>query len=211
MKSGSMFAALVATLTLATPLRAAEDPVDPNSVDIVDAIECRLDAPAYTGFALALNGEEKIAAKRHWVRVATKNAFMNEYDLPAPITVAGHYSTRRIAFTSDGVLAILDLADPSGLAREQGIKNAVDSPPLLEAMIASGKATPAEIAAATKSGKFLGEKIVADRTEAPAAGESYGAHTVIARNVSNATTHPGKTFYGCSYRVEVIGKDGQPL
>nr|WP_206364639.1 hypothetical protein [Sphingomonas populi] len=210
MKSGSMFAALLATLALATPLRA-EDPVDPNSIDIVDAIECRLDAPAYTGFALALNGEEKIAAKRHWVRIATKNAFMNEYDLPAPITVAGHYSTRRIAFTASGVLAVLDLADPNGLAREQGIKNAVDPAPLLEAMIASGKATPAEIAAATTSSKFLGEKIVADRTEAPAAGESYGAHTVITRNVSNVTTHPGKTFYGCSYRVEVIGKDGQPL
>lgn len=211
MKSGSMFAALVATLTLATPLRAAEEPVDPNSIDIVDAIECRLDAPAYMGFALALNGEEKIAAKRHWVRVATKNAFMNEYDLPAPITVAGHYSTRRIAFTASGVLAMLDLADPNGLAREQGIENAVDPSPLLEAMIASGKATPADIAAATTSRKFLGEKIVVDRTEAPAAGESFGAHIVVSRNVSNVTTHPGKTFYGCSYRIEVIGKDGEPL
>jgi hypothetical protein len=34
---------------------------------------------------------------------------------------------------------------------------------------------------------------------------------IIGRNVSNATTHPGKTFYGCSYRIELIGKDGQPL
>jgi len=211
MKSGSICAALVAALTLATPLHAAEEPADPNRIDIVDAIECRLAAPAYMGFALALNGEEKIADKRHWVRIASKNPFMNEYDLPAPITVAGHYATRRVAFTSSGLLAILDLADPNGLAREQGIKNVVDASPLLEAMIASGKATPAEIASATQSSKFLGEKIVADRTESPTAGESYGAHTVIARNVSNATTHPGKTFYGCSYRVEVIGKDGQPL
>ena len=124
MKSELFVAALLATATLAAPLRAMEEPSDPNSVDIVDAIECRLAAPVYNGFALALNGEEKIADKRHWVRVDTKNPMMNEYDLPAPITVAGHYSTRRIAFTASGVLAILDLPDPSILAKEQKIENA---------------------------------------------------------------------------------------
>ncbi|MEO8373724.1 MAG: hypothetical protein ABI471_00760 [Sphingomonas bacterium] len=78
-------------------------------------------------------------------------------------------------------------------------------------MVASGKATRAEIEAATRSRKFLGEKILVDRTEPPTAGESFGTHTIIGPNVSNATTHPGKTFYGCSYRIELIGKDGQPL
>ncbi len=210
MKSGFVLAALVACVPLA-PLQATEDPVDPNNTDVVDAIECRLDASAYTGFALALNGEEKIANKRRWVRIDTNNPFLNEYTLPAPITVAGHYTTRRIAFTSSGVLAILDLADPTAIAQEQKIENALDPAPLLEAMAASGKATREEIEAVAKARKFLGEKILVDRTEPPAAGESFGMHTIIGRNVSNATTHPGKTFYGCSYRVELIDKDGQPL
>lgn len=211
MKSGFVLASLVATASLTTPLHADEEHFDPNSIDVVDAIECRLDARAYTGFALALNGEEKIADKRRWVRIDTENPFLNEYKLPAPITVAGHYSTRRIAFTSSGVLAILDLDDPAVVAQEQEIKNALDPNPLIEAMIASGKATRAEIEAATKARKFLGEKVVVDRTELPTADESLGVHTIIGRNVSNATTHPGKTFYGCSYRIELIDKDGQPL
>jgi hypothetical protein len=211
MKSRFVLAALVATVSLVTPLQATGEPIDPNSIDVVDAIECRLDAPAYLGFALALNGEEKIADKRRWVEVDTKNPFMNEYDLPTPITVAGHYSTRRIAFTSSGVLAILDLADPAVIAQEQEIENALDPAPLVEAMVASGKATREDIESATRSRKFLGEKVVVDRTEPPADGESFGSHTVIGRNVSNVTTHPGKTFYGCSYRIEVIGKDGKPL
>ena len=210
MKSEFMLVALSLAVPFATPPQAAED-YDPNRIDIVDALECRLDAPAYNGFALALNGEEKIADKRRWVRIDTSNPFMNEYELPAPITVAGHYSTRRIAFTSNGVLAILDLADPVAIAQEQGIENALDPAPLIEAMAASGKATRAEIEEATRSRKFLGEKILVDRTERPTAGESFGTHTIIGRNVSNATTHPGKTFYGCSYRIELIGKDGQPL
>ena len=206
----SRFALALLAMSLAAPLQAAEAQFDPNDVDIADAIECRLDATAYNGFALALNGEEKIADKRRWVRIDTSNSFMNEYELPAPITVAGHYSTRRIAFTSSGVLAILDLADPTTLAREQGIENALNPEPLIDAMIASGKATREEIDA-MKFRKFLGEKVTVDRTELPAAGETFGMHMVIARNVSNATTHPGKTFYGCTYRIELIDKDGKPL
>jgi hypothetical protein len=210
MKALDLAAVLSTALLLATAGQAA-DGVDPDSIDVVDALECRLDAPAYTGFAMALNGEEKIADKRHWVRIKTKNPFINEYELPTAIKVAGHYSTRRIAFTSSGVLAILDLDDPTALAREQKIENAVNPDPLIDAMIASGKATPQEIQAATKSGKFLGEKIVVDRTERPSADEMFGAHIIIARNVSNVTTHPGKTLYGCSYRMEMIDKDGKPV
>ena len=209
MKQTFLLAALSAAILLEASAHAER--ADPERIDVVDAIECRLDAPDYNGFALALNGEEKIAAKRRWVPIKTKNFLMNEYELPAPITVAGHYSTRRIAFTSNGVLAILDLADPSLLAREQGIENAADPNPMIEAMIASGKATPQEIEAATKSRKFLGEKILIDRTEPATAAEEFGTRTIIGRNVSNVTTHPGKTLYGCSYRIELIDKDGKPL
>lgn len=202
---------LLAALGVAIPLVAAAqvaESFDPERIDVVDAIECRLDAPTYNGFALELNGEEKIAEKRRWVPIISRNFLMNEYELPAPITVAGHYSTRRIAFTSSGVVAILDLADPAVLARQQGIENAVDPNPWIAAMIASGKASRQDIEAATKFRKFLGEKILVDRTEPATAEESFGTHTVVGLNVSNVESHPGKTLYGCSYRIEVIDKDG---
>lgn len=210
MKPILLFAALSGATPIAASVSRPENEA-PERVDVVDAIECRLDAPLYNGFALALNGEEEIAKKRRWVRIKSKNFFMNEYQLPAPVTVAGDYSTRRIAFTSSGVLAILDLADPTLLARKMDVENSADASPLIEAMIASGKATPAEIEAARTSGKFLGEAVLVNRVERPAAGERFGTHTVIARNISNVTSHPGKTLYGCTYRIELIDKDGRPL
>jgi hypothetical protein len=204
-------AALLAAAFISMPVDAADEPSYPATVNIVDAIECRLAASTYNEFAMALNGEEQIASKRLWDRAHTNNAFMNEYDLPTPITVAGHFSTRRIAFTANAVLAVLDLSDPTTIAAEQKIDNAVNASPLIDAMTASGKATREEIEAATKSRKFLGEKVIVDRTEPPEAGGTFGIHTVISRNISNVSTHPGKTFYGCSYRIEVIGEDGKPL
>lgn len=211
MKMAFALPALIAATSLATPLQATEEPSNPDGVDIVDAIECRLDVPSYNRFAFAISGEEKIAEKRHWTRVDTNNPFMNEYDLPAPITVAGHYSTRHIAFTSIGVLAILDLADPGEIAREAGIENAMDPDPVVDALAASGKATREEVEASVQFRKFLGEKIISDHSELPAEGEGFGARRVISLNVSNVTTHPGKTLYGCSYRMDLIDKDGQPL
>ncbi|TGX52218.1 hypothetical protein E5A73_15565 [Sphingomonas gei] len=210
MRPKLLTAVLLAT-ALSMPANAADESSDPSAVKLEDAIECRLAASTYNGFALALNGEERIASKRHWVPADSRNTLMNEYDLPTAITVAGHYSTRRIAFTANGVLAVLDLSDPTTIAREQKIENSVDASPLIEAMTASGRATRAEIEAATKSRKFLGAKVLTDRTELPEAGGVFGTHTIISRNISNVSTHPGKTFYGCSYRIDVIGKDGKPL
>ena len=59
--------------------------------------------------------------------------------------------------------------------------------------------------------KFMGERILKDVTEPAGQGESYGSHLVIARTMSNATTDPDKTFYGCTYRFEMPDKDGVPL
>jgi len=152
-----------------------------------------------------------VAKKRRWIAIKTTNVLVNEDELPAPITVAGHYSTRRVAFTSGGVLAILDLADPTVLARVKGIEIGADPNPMIEATIASGRATPEEIEAAKNSRKFLGERTLVDRTALPAAGERFGTHTVIGRNMSTLTSHPGKTLYGCSYRIEPIDEDCRSL
>ncbi|WP_294211907.1 hypothetical protein, partial [uncultured Sphingomonas sp.] len=83
---------------------AQEDP-DPMAIDVADVIECRVDAPTFNALALSLDGEDKIADRRKWTKIPSKNMMLAEYQLPAPITVAGHYTTRRIALTSSGMLA----------------------------------------------------------------------------------------------------------
>lgn len=190
------FGLLAALLPAMAPAAAGQDAVDPATIDVRDAIECRLDAPAYNAFALALNGEEKLAARRGWKPVKSANFLLAEYDLPAPIAVAGAYSTRRIAFTASGVVAVLDLADPSVVARPAQVENALAAEGLPQ-----GAAT---------FRKFLGERVLRDVTD-PVDGDNYRARTVIARSVSNVTTHPGKTLYGCSYKIEMLDKDGNPL
>lgn len=191
------------------PARAADDG-DTDRIDVADAIACRIDAPSYTGFAMAVSGDGGIAEKRQWAPVKSASPFMTEYQLPAPITIAGH-ATRRIAFTGSGVMAVLDVADPAVIARAEGIANAMDPEPLIAALVASGKVTRARVESEMKFRKFEGERIMVDRTEPAGAGERFGTHVVIARTVSNVVTHPGKTFYGCSYRIEILDEDGKPL
>lgn len=206
-------ARLLAVLAALSPAsaHAAEPEFDPASVDVVDAIECRLEAPAYNGFAWALNGEDKLAERKQWRKIESANPFLSEYELPAPITVAGHYVTRRVAFTSTGVAAILDLPDPNVLGTELGIANELSADPMIEALVASGKATRAEIEAEITFRKFLGQKVLSDTQKPPEGDESFGFHTVISLNVSNVTSHPGKTLYGCSYKMELTDKDGKRL
>lgn len=198
-------------LSLSMPATAQVTEFDPASVSEVDAINCHVDAPTYNGFALAVSGKEGLAAQRHWKEIETGNPFMDEYELPAPILVAGTFSTNRIAFTSTGVVAILDLADPAVLARQEGIANAADPEPLIAELVATGKATRDEIEGTIRFHKFLGDRVMVDATEMPKEGESFGTHTIISRNISNVTTHPGKTLYGCSYKIELIDKSGRPL
>ena len=196
---------------LSTAALASSAEPDPVRTSEVDAIECRLDAPDYSAFAFAVEGEEKVARKRGWKKVASANPMLLEFDLPAPITVAQGYSTRRIAFTADGILAILDLADPNVLAAPRKIANTMDPEPMIAAMVASGKVTRTEAEGMIRFRKFLGEEVVHDVTEPAPEKGGYGSRTTIARTISNATTHPGKTFYGCSYRMEILDENGEPL
>jgi hypothetical protein len=83
--------------------------------------------------------------------------------------------------------------------------------PMADEIVKSGKATGAELAALMPFRKFLGERIVKEETKPAHDSESYGCHTIVARSISNTATHPGKTFYGCSYELERLDKDGTPL
>lgn len=208
-----MLRLLVPLVLIATPpALAAEDQVfASNGVSEIDAINCYLDVPTYNGFAFAVAGEDDLAARRDWRKIETGNPFMSEYELPSPIVVTGHHETSRIGFTSSGIVAILDVADPEVIAREEGITNAMDPEPLIDAIAASGKTTRAQVEKEITFRKFLGERVMVDVTEPAADGDDFGTHTTITRIVSNVTTHPGKTLYGCSYRIELLGKDGKPL
>ena len=203
---------LTIALLGASPVAATEEEeFDPSTVSEVDAINCDLDAPTYNGFALSIAGDDGLAAHRRWRKIDSGNPFLDEYELPVPIIVAGTYQTRRIAFSASGILALLDLADPAAIAREEGVTNSLDPEPLIAEIVASGKATRAQIEADMQFRKFLGEQVIVDRVELPENGESFGAHIVISRTISNVATHPGKTLYGCSYRIELIDKDRKPL
>jgi hypothetical protein len=199
-------------LLVSSPSFAAEEAeFDPHRVSELDAIDCRLDVPHYLRFAMGIQ-DEGIARKRRWKKIESANPFMNEYELPAPILVAGSYSTTRIAFTSNAILAILDLPDPATVARGEQIENAADpGPSIAEQLTSTGEASRDEVHGMIKFRKFLGERILEERTEPAAEGESFGARTIIARSVSNATTHPGKTLFGCSYRMELLDENGDPL
>lgn len=133
----ALAASLIAAPFPATPTEA----LDPDRIDLADAIQCRIGAPSYNSFAMSLAEEPGIAGKRHWKTVASGSPFMTEYELPAPITVAGHYGTRRIAFTSTAILAILDVEDPAVIAREEKIDNAANLNPIVAAIIASDETT----------------------------------------------------------------------
>jgi hypothetical protein len=211
-----MVAAMFGTLALlalsvALPSQAGDADIDSSQVREVDVIECRLDVPGYTQFAMAVGEEGGIAKARHWKKIDSGNPFMNEYALPTPIVVAGSYSTRRIAFTADAILAILDLPDPGVIARGAQVENALDPEPMIDEMVRSGKATRAQMEAESKFRKFLGERVLKEVTEPAAKGESFGSRFVVARSISNVTTHPGKTFYGCAYRMEILDEKGVPL
>lgn len=203
--------ALFALIFAAALPAAAEETFDPDRVDVLDAIKCRIDAPSYNGFALSIGSDHGIAEKRHWKTVKSDNPFMTEYELPAPITVAGHYITRRIAFTGTAIMAILDLEDTAVIAREEKIDNAAHDNPIIAYIVASGKASRAQVDAKFKVHRFLGERTIVDVTEPAGKGERFGTHTVIAHTISNAETLPGKTLYGCAYNIEVLDQDGKPL
>jgi hypothetical protein len=220
----------VALLVPAMPAMAGDDvEFDPSDVSITDAINCHIDIPTYNSFALAMFGEDSVAKSRGWRNIDNENPFLVEYELPEAEWITGRWWTRRVAFTSSGVLAILDLADPSELAADEEISNEADFAGPAEGVAdAAVSANPEALnAAAQKEAvnppithdhvpaagftKFMGERVLLDVTEPANDDDSFGTRTIIARSISNVTSHPGKTLYGCSYRIELLDRDGNPL
>lgn len=203
---------LALAIVFTTPaVAAADDEFDPSTVSVTDAINCYLDVPTYNAFALSVTGEGGEAEARGWQKVESANPFLAEYELPEPVAITGDWITSRIAFSSSGILAILDVADPKVIAVTEGIANEMDPEPLVDAIVASGKASRGEVEAEITFRKFLGQRVLIDETEPAKTPDDYGTHTVIARSISNVASHPGKTLYGCSYRIELLDAQGKPI
>jgi len=167
---------LPALAVLASLVVAKADDYDPASLDLAALIECRADLSAYTGYALWLAGDPGAASTLGWKEVPSANAFLRQYQLPAPVRVFGR-ETGTIVFTASGPMAVLDGIAAADLARRLDVPAMVSTPD-----------------------KFLGEKVVTESTE-NSGGISLS--TRITLNVSTVDTHPGKTLAGCSYVVDV--------
>jgi hypothetical protein len=193
--------ALLLSLPQVATAQDNEDDFDPMTVDVVDAINCYIDARTYNIFAITIDGSDQYWKKRRWKKLKSKNFMMAEFQLPAPVEITAGYRTNRIAFTSSGILAILDIADPKLIAGPEKIENQMDSTAMIDELVKQGVATREEIEKELKFRKFLGERVIVDEKEIDK-DLNMAFHTKITRNISNTTTHPGKTLYGCSYRIE---------
>lgn len=174
---------------------AAAEPgeFNPLSVDIGQALDCKLDVGTYSNFVLQLQNPTTDWKKRGWKSIKSGNPFLVEFALPRPIGLAG-YRTSRIAFSASAILAVLDEPDPAKVGAALGVSNQA-------AGAAETLGLPPDMAAAVpRTGKFLGEKVILDHKERD---ENLGTtfHTRIARSVSTVTSHPGKTLAGCAYSI----------
>lgn len=144
--------------------------------DLSALLECRLGHADFMAYQPVLLDPLKAVALG-WRPQPQANPFMVEYRLNAPVTVFGRQSDH-IAFAGDGVVAVLDLADPRVLARELQLETGVDTP----------------------KKAIFGREARADEVAGPDGTPGWIETAVI--NVSNVDSHPGKTLAGCSYSLD---------
>jgi hypothetical protein len=113
-----------------------------------------------------------------WRPLPQANLFMTEYALIAPITVFGH-KTDHIAFAGNSIIAVLDLPDPRPLAKQLELEAAIDTP----------------------EKAMFGKELVSLEETDEKSGTTFVRSVVL--NVSNVSSHPGKTLVGCSYSLDL--------
>ena len=167
------------------PLQAAstEEKLDPAKIDLAALAECKRGLADFHYLAPALTDPLQAVALG-WRPLPQANLFMTEFMLNTPITVFGH-ATDHIAFTGDSIIAILDLPDPRPLAKQLGLETGIDTP---------DKA-------------LFGKELVSEEEQDPATGTVLIRSVVL--NVSNVSSHPGKTLAGCSYSLD-LAEDPEP-
>ena len=144
--------------------------------DLSALIECRLGHADFMAYMPVLQDPLKAVALG-WRPLPQSNPFMVEYRLNTPVSVFGRESDH-IAFAGDGVVAVLDLADPRVLARELQLETGIDTP----------------------QKALFGREARAQDVAGPDGSPGWVETAVI--NVSNVDSHPGKTLAGCSYSLD---------
>ena len=167
-------------LALCLPLSATARTEPP---DLAALIECRGDLGQLGALAPTLEDPLKAVALG-LQPLPQANMFMSEYRLARPIRVFGH-DTDHIAFSGSGVVAVLDLPDPRPLAKQLALETAVDTP---------DKA-------------MFGKEVRSEEARDPVTGKVLIDSAVL--NVSNVSSHPGKTLAGCSYSLDVAEDDAE--
>ncbi|MEO8366405.1 MAG: hypothetical protein ABI538_09390 [Pseudoxanthomonas sp.] len=176
-----------AASTTVAPAKAVEKPVaplDPTRIDLPGLIECKRELSDFHYLAPALV-EPLQAVALGWRPLPQANLFMTEFMLNAPVIVFGH-STDHIAFTGDSIIAILDMPDPRLLAKQLELETAVD--------------TPAKA--------MFGKELRSHEQRDEASGLTLIDSVVL--NVSNVSSHPGKTLVGCSYIMDTLEEPDAP-
>ncbi len=169
--------ALMLPLSALAQSDASEAKLDPAVIDLAALIECRKALPDFHYLAPAL-ADPLQAVSLGWRPLPQANLFMTEYTLTRPITVFGH-ATDHIAFAGNSILAVLDLADPRPLARQLELETAIDTP---------DKA-------------MFGKELLSEEETDAESGTAFIRSVVL--NVSNVSSHPGKTLVGCSYSLDL--------
>ena len=164
--------------------QAPQEPAPAPLPDLAALLECRLGYEDFMAYMPVLQDPLKAVALG-WRPLPQANPFMLEYRLNTPVTLFGRQSDH-IAFAGDGVVAVLDLADPRVLARELQLETGVDTP------------RKAIFGLEARAGEVVGPDGVPGWIES----------AVI--NVSNVDSHPGKTLAGCSYSLDPPQSDAEP-
>ena len=170
--------ALLALLLAAPAMVAAQEDATPRDAapGLSALLECRLGYEDFMAYMPVLQDPLRAVALG-WRPLPQANPFMLEYRLNAPVAVFGHQADH-IAFAGDGVVAVLDLADPRVLARELQLETGVDTP----------------------QKAIFGREARAEEVTGPDGTPGWIESAVI--NVSNVDSHPGKTLAGCSYSLD---------
>ena len=160
---------------------AATEKLDPAKIDLAALIECRGRLEQFHALAPVVSTPLRAVALG-WQPLPQANLFMTEFRLNTPISVFGHASDH-IAFTGDSIIAVLDLPDPRPLARQLELETAVD--------------TPAKA--------MFGKELRSHEQRDEASGITLVDSVIL--NVSNVSSHPGKTLVGCSYIMDTLEEE----
>jgi len=168
--------ALLLSMPVAVVAQEEDAGTAPPLPDLSALLQCRLGYADFMAYMPVLQDPLRAVALG-WRPLPQANPFMLEYALNQPVEVFGHQADR-IAFAGDGVVAVLELADPRILARELQLETGVDTP----------------------QKTIFGLEARAEEVAGPDGTPGWIESAVI--NVSNVDSHPGKTLAGCSYSLD---------